>query len=242
MTTTSVLNTMFGYDPSGATTDPQEQESIDERAVGRARSFGKEQMRSLVQRLFFQGGPKSPRQVVFSCVDNKTDVGKVCLKVGHALSAQASGSVCIVETASQPRCDEEAFQREPGPPTSIVEGLDWLRDSALQLSKKLWLVPPDVFLRNEKALSAVWLRRRLDELRLAFDYTIFHAPPAGQSSDPLLLGHLCDGVVLVLTAGSTRRVAARKAKERLYSANAPLLGTVLSDRKFPIPERIYRRL
>jgi hypothetical protein len=31
-------------------------------------------------------------------------------------------------------------------------------------------------------------------------------------------------------------------KERLYSANARLLGTVLNDRKFPIPEKIYKRL
>jgi Mrp family chromosome partitioning ATPase len=103
-------------------------------------------------------------------------------------------------------------------------------------------MPWDVFLRDQKALSAGWLRRRLDELRLAFDYTIFQAPPVGQFSDALLLGHLCDGVVVILTAGSTRRVAARKVKERLYSANARLLGTVLNDRKFPIPDRIYKRL
>ena len=103
-------------------------------------------------------------------------------------------------------------------------------------------MPWDVFLRDQKALSAGWVRTRLDELRLAFDYTIFQAPPAGQFSDPLLLGHLCDGLVLVLTASSTRRVAARKVKERLYSANARLLGTVLNDRKFPIPEKIYKSL
>ena len=56
------------------------------------------------------------------------------------------------------------------------------------------------------------------------------------------MGGLCDGIVLVVEANSTRRVAAQKVKERLHAANARLLGAVLSDRTFPIPEAIYRKL
>jgi len=236
MTTSSVLNKLFGSDTSFAVTD-REQRSIMERAPWNTRLFGEEQIRSLVQQLFLRGGPRSPRQVVFSCVDKSSDIADICQQVGRSLSAEIAGSVCIVEVAAQRRCDE-SFQI----PISHIEGLDCLRDSALCLSKTLWLMPWDVFLRDRKALCAGWVRSRLDELRLAFDYTIFQAPPVGQFSDALLLGHLCDGVVLVLTASSTRRVAARKVKERLYSANARLLGTVLNDRKFPIPEKIYKRL
>ena len=237
MTTTTVLNTIFGRVTSDAVTD-REQGDVKERAVWNSRLFGEEQIRSLVQQLFLRGGLRSPRQVVFSCVDESSDVTDICQQVGRSLSAEIAGSVCIVEVAAQRRCDESSFQI----PISHIEGLDCLRDSALCLSKNLWLMPWDVFLRNQKALSAGWVRSRLDELRLAFDYTIFQAPPVGQFSDALLLGHLCDGVVVILTAGSTRRVAARKVKERLYSANTRLLGTVLSGRTFPIPEKIYKRL
>jgi hypothetical protein len=237
MTTTTVLNAIFGSTTSDAVTD-RELSSIKGRAAWNSRLFGEEQIRSLVQQLFLRGGLRSSRQVVFSCVDENSDIADICQQVGHSLSAEIAGSVCIVEVAAQPRCDEDSFQI----PISHIEGLDCLRDSALCVSKNLWLMPWDVFLRDQKALSAGWLRSRLDELRLAFDYTIFQAPPAGQFSDPLLLGHLCDGVVLVLTASFTRRVSARKVKERLYSANARLLGTVLSGRTFPIPDRIYKRL
>ena len=236
MTRTTVLNAIFGNTARDAVTD-RELGSIKERAAWNTRFFGEEQIRSLVQQLFLRGGPKSPRQVVFSCVDENSDVADICQQVGRSLSAEIAGSVCIVEVAAQRRCDK-SFQI----PISHIEGLDCLRDSALCLSKTLWLMPWDVFLRDRKALSAGWVRSRLDELRLAFDYTIFQAPPVGQFSDAVLLGHLCDGVVLVLTASSTRRVAARKVKERLYSANARLLGTVLSGRTFPIPEKIYKRL
>jgi len=236
MTTTTVLNTIFGRVTSDAVTN-REHRDVKERAVWNSRLFGEEQIRCLVQQLFLRGGLRSPRQVVFSCVDESSDVADICLQVGHSLSAEIAGSVCIVEVTRQPRIDESRFHI----PISYRDGFDF-RDSALCLSKNLWLTPWDGFLRDQKALSAGWLRARLDELRLAFDYTIFQAPPVGQFSDPLLLGHLCDGVVLVLTASFTRRVAARKVKERLYSANARLLGTVLSGRTFPIPEKIYKRL
>jgi Mrp family chromosome partitioning ATPase len=56
------------------------------------------------------------------------------------------------------------------------------------------------------------------------------------------MAQLADGIVLVLSAQHTRRITARKVKEQLEAAQARFLGTVLSDRVFPIPERIYRRL
>jgi Mrp family chromosome partitioning ATPase len=107
----------------------------------------------------------------------------------------------------------------------------------------MWRIPIDIFLsHSEDNLSADWVRAALRELRLDFDYTLFHGPPAGQYSETALLGQLTDGVVLVLEANSTRRVAAQKAIQKLHAGNARLLGTVLNNRTFPIPERIYRKL
>jgi hypothetical protein len=37
-------------------------------------------------------------------------------------------------------------------------------------------------------------------------------------------------------------VAAQKAIQKLHAGNARLLGTVLDNRTFPIPESIYRKL
>jgi hypothetical protein len=48
--------------------------------------------------------------------------------------------------------------------------------------------------------------------------------------------------VLVLTANRTRRESALRAREYLLHCNAELLGTVLDERTYPVPEAIYRRL
>jgi Mrp family chromosome partitioning ATPase len=104
-------------------------------------------------------------------------------------------------------------------------------------------MPMEVFLGEQpEGRSAAWLRGRLEQLRLDFDYTLLHAPAAGWSSEAALLGNMCDGVILVIEAGSTRRLVAQKVKAMLQAANARLLGTVLTERTFPIPEGIYRKL
>src|SRR5207302_7711987 len=64
----------------------------------------------------------------------------------------------------------------------------------------------------------------------------------GISGDAALLGHFSDGVILVLKANSTRRIAAQKTRQMLRAANAALLGVVLDQRRFPIPTGIYNKL
>jgi Mrp family chromosome partitioning ATPase len=71
---------------------------------------------------------------------------------------------------------------------------------------------------------------------------LLDAPPVNLYADATLLGRLAEGVVLVLQANSTRREAARKAKESLESAKVRLWGAVLNKRTFPVPEFVYRNI
>jgi hypothetical protein len=204
--------------------------------------FGEEQIRSLVSQVFLPGWPKPARQVVFSAVDHDTDVVGICMQVGKALSDQVSGSVCVVQSNFEWGA-EEGLQKERPRPGLRDDKFGSVRNSSQRMSNNLWLVPSDIFAEgNGSGFATQPLSGRVAELRLDFDYAVLCGPPAGKCSQAALLGHLCDGVILVLEANSTRRVAAQKAKESLYAANARLLGVVLSQRSFPIPDGIYRKL
>ena len=118
-----------------------------------------------------------------------------------------------------------------------------VRMSSLQIASHLWLVPAETFLGKAGNLrSPAWLRSRLGALRREFDYAVIHGPSVGSGSEASLLGHLADGLVLVLEANRTRRITVRNIRESLQSCNVRLLGAVLTERTFPIPEGVYRRL
>jgi len=86
------------------------------------------------------------------------------------------------------------------------------------------------------------LRRRLGQLRREFDYAVIHAPSVCNSESLSLLAHVADGLVLSIEAHRTRRLNAMRIRDRLLAANVRLLGVVLQERTFPIPERLYRKL
>ena len=204
--------------------------------------FARQQVRGLIQQVFLPGWPRPARQVVFSAVNPDTDTAAVCCRVCQAMARQLPGTVCAVEAnlhslELQERMLTDDSDHAPDSQFVIKS------KSGIQVDQNLWLLTSEAFLKNQIAeLSAAWLRSRLSELRREFDYTVIHAPPASLFSETALLGQLADGVILVLDAHSTRRAAARKTCEELLAAKARLLGTVLKERTFPIPERIYRRL
>jgi len=182
---------------------------IDQRRAPWDRDrFAEEQIRWLVRQVFFRPEPNTPRQVVFSAVQ-PTDIGAICLQVGQILSDQVSGSTCVVEADIHAREFESVLinngrQRGAGQRTTAP-----LRNSSRKISDQLWLVPLKTFLGDQQNdLSSAWIRERLAELRLEFDYTVIQAPPAGLYSEAALLGQLSDGMILVLQANSTRRAAA----------------------------------
>jgi Mrp family chromosome partitioning ATPase len=80
------------------------------------------------------------------------------------------------------------------------------------------------------------------EMRREFEYSIVGEPFPGEWNEATAMARFADGIILVLSAHRTRRIRARTMKNKLEAAQAHILGTVLSDRTFPIPEGIYRRL
>jgi Mrp family chromosome partitioning ATPase len=107
----------------------------------------------------------------------------------------------------------------------------------------LWLVScgssPEAAL---PLLNSDGMRHRISELRSGVDYVLIDASAMNVSNDVTALAAAADGVVLVLKANSSRRETVRKAVQDLQAAHVRVLGAVLNQRTFPIPESIYNRL
>jgi hypothetical protein len=197
----------------------------------------------LVQRVFPGTAADSPRIALFAGLENETGCVPTCARVAELLAARAEGPVCIVDANFLRPSLHDYFgvdnvkglseaTVESGPIQNFVQQIP---------APDLWLIP------SGKAASqlrfptmADGLRVRIEELRETFKYVVIHSGPLRMETSAMLLSRWTDGVVLVLEANATRKVAARRAKEILDAAGVSLLGVVLNNRTFPIPEAIYR--
>ncbi len=215
--------------------DPQiEPEAPEQEAKGRADSFeparGAGQatvahLARLVQRVFLSSEPAPRRQVLFSSVDEYGGATEVSSLAARLLAEQGGRSVCLVD----------AHTSHPRPANRPGAG----RAMAQPIGTNLWQVDCGQLV-EVSALNAQ--KEQLIRLRGEYDYVLVDAPSIGHSEAAVVLGSMVDGVILVLRAGKTRRIAARRAKQMLEEAGVTVLGAVLWDRTFPVPEAIYRRI
>jgi capsular exopolysaccharide synthesis family protein len=82
----------------------------------------------------------------------------------------------------------------------------------------------------------------LKKAREQFDYVILDAPPVPIFTESRVICPKVDGVVLVVKAGKTRRQVLLRAKKEIEEAGGRVLGVVINNREFFIPNWIYRRL
>jgi hypothetical protein len=198
-------------------------------------NFAREQIRGLVRRVFFANGDRAVKHVVFSAAGPDLDVSGICGQVAWALAGETRAHVALVESGHQ--AAELPYTRDP------VREAASIRSSSTQIAINLWRVQRGEFgeCGGESGTAMHWLPC-LAELRNEFEYAAIQGPAAGVSSEAALLGQLTDGIVLVLGARKTRQATALKIKETLEAAECRILGTVLMERTFPIPARIYHRL
>jgi succinoglycan biosynthesis transport protein ExoP len=78
-------------------------------------------------------------------------------------------------------------------------------------------------------LSGMRMRVLLQELSKSYDLVILDTPPVLATADAGILASLADGVLLVVRAGQTDRVAAKRAHQQLVNVGARIVGTVLND-------------
>ncbi len=109
--------------------------------------------------------------------------------------------------------------------------------------KNLWIITSGKPAANPAdLLGSLIMKGILAECRRRFQFVILDSAPVTLYAETLALAKQVESVVLVVKAGETRWEVALSAKKQLQKVNPRLLGVVLNQRKFYIPEWIYRRI
>ncbi len=93
----------------------------------------------------------------------------------------------------------------------------------------LYVIPAGPIPPNPaELLASERMRDFVHQVRGAFDLVVIDSPPALAVTDPTLIGHLVDGVLLCFAAGKVPREEIRACRDRLVRNEVKILGTVLN--------------
>lgn len=205
----------------------------------------REELTKLAQRIFVHPGAEAPRVVVFTASESGNGCSSICACAAELLAAQVTGSVCLLDAnLRHPGLHEQFAVENQFGLADALQGSEPLLNYARSMSRpNLWLISsgssPEAAL---PLLGSDRMRQMIAELRSGVDYVIIDASSMNVSNDATVLASSADGVVMVLKANSSRRETVRKAVQDMQAANIRVLGAVLNQRTFPIPEAIYNKL
>jgi hypothetical protein len=194
-----------------------------------------DELSALVWRVFI--APATPlRTIMFCGADAEQPSDRIAAVAAEALAAHRVGTVCFVDethcSASIPRLAAPHFGRFG------ETSADGNSEGERRVSENLWATGSRLSSGGDRSATG----DRLRGLRKQFDYVIVAAPAALAGSDAMTMAGSVEGIILLIDENATRREAARTAIERFQESAGRVLGVILTNRSYPIPRAIYRRL
>jgi Mrp family chromosome partitioning ATPase len=205
----------------------------------------REELTNLVQRVFVLPGHAAPRTVVLLATEPGNGCSWICSRAAQILASQVRGPICVVDANLRAPALHHYFGVETHHGLSeAIEATEPIRDFVRPLGgENLWFLSSGANSKNALiTLGSDPIRLRLAELQQYFEYVLIDGPALSLGNDGIMLGRAAEGIVLVLKANASRREPARNAVQELQSAGARVLGVVLNQRTFPIPQAIYSKL
>jgi protein-tyrosine kinase len=190
---------------------------------------GAEQFRTLRSRLYQLRGTQSLRTLLVTSSIPGEGKTFVTSNLAQAIVRQPDRRALIID--ADLRCAR--LHLPLGAPTS--PGLtDYLRGEADEMAviqhgqegNLCFIAGGNEVTDPSELLSNGRLRKLLDRVAPVFDWVILDSPPCVPVADASILADLCDGVLLVVRAGSTPSDVAQRARQELNGKN--IVGVVLN--------------
>lgn len=192
-------------------------------------THGAEQFRTLRSRLYQLRGNQRLRSILVTSSIPGEGKTFIVNNLAQAIVRQPDRRALIIDAdLRRPRVHQLLG-------ASAAPGLtEYLRGEADELSviqcgqdSNLCLIPGGNEVTNpSELLSNGRMKELLDRVAPIFDWVILDSPPAVPVADASLLADMCDGILLVVRAGSTPAEVAQRAAQEMQGRN--VVGVVLN--------------
>lgn len=207
------------------------QEETHVSVVEAPSSMAAEAYRTLRTSLQFQGMER--RLAVVGVTSPKAEEGKTTTVANLAVSLARAGQRVIVVSADlrRPRIHRFFGMDNSVGMTSILLGEVSALEAIQSVEKepRLQILPSGSITPNPaEILSLDRVRKLVDWLASEADTVLLDCPPVLPVTDTLLLSRLADGMLMVVSAQTTKRRDLQRAVGMLRQVEAPLIGAVIN--------------
>jgi Mrp family chromosome partitioning ATPase len=204
-----------------------------------------EPYRSLHGRIFRGAADPKVRSVLFTASQPREGCSTVAGNLAIYLTQVETGRVLLLELDAlhPPRNPAVPAPRAVGV-TDVLAGEVALEDALHEVAGTRLAVLSAGTLRDDlpALLTAAAVGDLVDRLKADFGFVVADGPPVNGLPPVAPLAARFDGVALVTQANETRRQVVQRSIDSLKAASGRFLGVVLTQRKYFIPDWIYRRL
>jgi len=181
------------------------------------------------------GLPEAPQVVLFSALVPQSGVSTVAYLLSHHLASSQSDKRTLLLSYSP----SEPLTSNPAHSLYVGESFSWRQLPADQSLNTLRLYGGAEFSVAEKVR---WFRSLIASARQLFGIVLIDVPPLVRCAEGYLLASESDGVVMVLKSGQVRKPAVMSLRAELQRMNIPILGGILTFRRYPLPQWLLRVL
>lgn len=202
-----------------------------------------ENYRNLVHQIYMLMKDKKLKTILFTSAAHEEGAAAIVESLGRHFSDIAKDKVLLIDANLRAPSLHLAFNlsSEPGL-AEVLEGKATL-DKAVQQSEGISvLASGKVTLNPITLLDSSMMTELFTQIKQKYGVVLINCSDLRSYRDAVDLALNADGVVLVISEGKTRRPVVKEVISPLYREKVNILGVVLTNRKFLIPEKIYNKL
>ena len=162
------------------------------------------------------------KTILVSSVAGKEGKTFVSLQMARVLAARGAKTLYINGDLRK-GCSEETGLAEV-----MTEAVEYCKAIYESNCKNLSILPAG---KTSVMIDEVVLEKLLKEVKEAYEYIIIDSPSLGEVADGMMIGKLCDGVLLVLEPEIVEEKKIRAVKEELERSGCNILGVAINKKE-----------
>ena len=184
------------------------------------------------------------KSILVTAAGTREGTSTVITNLGLYLSGSANRSVLLLDANFHGASLHKLLKVENTAGfAELIEGRVTFKDVIKEVGKNLYLVTAgQTELNPVILLNSPKVKEMLEEAKKKFEVILIDCPNIMGFKESIALAQHTDATVIVVSEDITRRQVVKIAIQSLWAKKVNLLGVVLNNRTFPMPEFIYERV